>query len=234
MAQLTSSFLYDPSPSPSSSTQCRSLMLLHSKLDDMLNLSRQVRELVGWKPGSGLRGGPAAESSSTTATAAASGPASATAMDRGQGSSTGSLDPNARPFEPAASTAGSSKRARPQSGRSALLSSAALGEGGDLEEGEEPGTPSSMTSVGSSKKRRLASALGGPSEEGEADEEEEGSIPVQKNAGGASQSRAKTSTGPAATAARSKGSTTAPSGLPARPGLNVRGGRGRSRAGGRG
>ncbi|CAO1618520.1 unnamed protein product [Sympodiomycopsis kandeliae] len=167
VSHLTSSFLYESTPSASSSsssddplsTHSQTLTLLHSKLDEMLNLSRQVREIVGWKAGQSnakhtrettLEDGTAASNESTPQP-----PSHA-------------LNPSAKPFQPHSS---SSKRSR--------------GNNHQLEEGEEDGaaedtdgiaTPTSTTS--SSKKRKLKAQQQATTSTAADDEEEEGSIPT--------------------------------------------------------
>ena len=127
VSHLTSSFLYKSASTPgtdetSPQDHTATLTLLHSKLDEMLNLSRQVREIVGWK--SGPSGGGSAMASNREAPQSdeiqqqQSTSASATA--------TAALNPNAKPFQP--TTASSAKRQR---SRQTMTTT-----GTDLEEGE--------------------------------------------------------------------------------------------------
>lgn len=216
LSHLTSSFLYNPSSTSSTeeasssasaststtSPHAQNLSLLHAKIDEMLNLSRQVREIVGWKAGSGSSANGASNNG------AGGGPASVAAAGQGQGQgrsratspggrstpalpSAGLLNPNARPFEPgsasSASVSAKRSRARPDDLYVSISSSSGPRSGGlassDLEEGEEPMSYNAKSGgvAEGGKRRRVEGSRGaggtGGREEGEADDDdEEGSI----------------------------------------------------------
>ncbi|CAO1628451.1 unnamed protein product [Parajaminaea phylloscopi] len=166
------------------SPHTETLSLLHSKLETMLTLAREVREIVGWKPGTGGGGGVGAGQNTgherdAEASASASGSRAASVQ--------AGMNPAAKPFEPLAKgeRAGSLKRdlaglAAPPSSSSTLTEMASS----DLEEGEEISS-STLTASGSVKRRRVGagSQLSGAAHSSSSslaadddNDEEEGSI----------------------------------------------------------
>lgn len=151
------------------------LNTLHEKLEKMLTMAREIREIVGWKPGSG------SGASATSTRDSALGQNDAAADDQIASTSAGlsALDPRARIFEPATSRDPATLPLRSASSATTSLSGVAF----ELEEGEELSGPSAST-----KRRRVdaRAPVSGLSVQGQSnlsgavgaadDEEEEGSI----------------------------------------------------------
>lgn len=151
------------------------LNTLHAKLEKMLTMAREIREIVGWKPGSG--GG--ASATSTRDSALGQNDAAADEQIASTSAGLSALDPRARIFEPATSRDPATLPLRPASSATTSLSGVAF----ELEEGEELSSPSAST-----KRRRVdaRAPVSGSSVQGQSslsgavgapdDEEEEGSI----------------------------------------------------------
>lgn len=128
----------------------------------MLNLSRQVREIVGWKSGPSNATTSTKHTRETTAEDSTTSNASTPQPQL--------MNPSAKPFQPGTSA---SKRTRKN------------GAGTELEEGEEDdemgdeiGTPSSSTSNPSKKRKTKGQANLTTATAAADEEEEEGSIPT--------------------------------------------------------
>lgn len=166
VSHLTSSFLYksdssEEETSNSSSTvpnHSATLTQLHSKLDEMLNLSRQVREIVGWKSGP-----------------SGSGSGSGNTNNRSTDSTQQQLNPNAKPFQPVPvkrplnttdleeGEAAPSPAASHTSGkRQKVVSTANHDEDEDDEEGSIPVATPTAAPVSSNTSRRGGAGAGAP------------------------------------------------------------------------
>lgn len=154
------------------------LNTLHEKLEKMLTMAREIREIVGWKPGSGS----GASATSTRDSALGQNDAAADEQFASTSAGLSALDPRARIFEPATSRDPATLPLRPASSATTSLSGVAF----ELEEGEELSSPSAST-----KRRRVdaRAPASGLSVQGQGsssslsgavgaadDEEEEGSI----------------------------------------------------------
>ncbi|PWN30322.1 hypothetical protein BDZ90DRAFT_257404 [Jaminaea rosea] len=204
LSHMTASFLYqaptaetDAAAAAAASPHTCTLSTLHAKLETMLTLSREIREIVGWKPGTGMVPPAAAAATSSSATNVAadgdeesSAGASSDLRDPSSSSSRSrlaTLNPTARPFRPSSSADSTSGLSSPPvqqsnaskrrvaasaaipANSSPLTSSDALGLDDEGEEGAIPSTPPAT------KRRRVQGQVESAAAVQE-EEEEEGSI----------------------------------------------------------